>query len=79
MKITFLNPRSLSKKEKEAIGEECHPIAVDAFGTKITFEDVVSHVTDVDILSLLHNPKKKLLAFGSFAALKICDKNICQK
>jgi hypothetical protein len=69
VKIKHLNPRKLSFVKKEKISKACHPVAVKAFGTPITYEDVFSHVTEPEILLLAYEVNE-IVSFGSFAFLK---------
>lgn len=69
MKIKHLNPRKLSLARKERISKICHPIAVKAFGTLITYQDVFKHVTEPEILLLVYD-ENKIVSFGSFAFLE---------
>lgn len=69
MKIKHLNPKRLSPAGKEKISKICHPIAVKAFGTPITYQDVFKHVTEPEILLLVYK-EGKIVSFGSFAFLE---------
>lgn len=69
MKIEHFDPRVLSRKEKDDLGEKCHPIAIDAFGTAITLQDVVDHVTTVELLITM-SIKEQFSAFASFATVQ---------
>jgi len=74
MKIRHFVVEEIKQTQKNYLAKKCHPVAVDSFGTEMTIEDVVFHVSESELLVLGYE-KKELIVFGSFVIIK---NNICK-